>query len=66
MMRTMDYERVCYLTEQRDERVPLMNKRTGKVGYSFGCTHEGETVQVKLENGELDSWEREACSEMTH
>lgn len=65
-MRSADYERVCYLTEQRDERVPLRNTRTGQVGYTFGCTHEGETVQVKLENGELDSWGRDECSEMTH
>lgn len=65
-MRTSDYDRVCYLTEQRDERITLRNLRTGQIGYTFGCTHEGATVQVKLESGELDSWGMDECSEVTH
>jgi len=65
-MRTQHYQQVCYRTEQRDEGVLLKNIKTGEKGISFGCTLEGETVQVRLENGELDSWERRECSEMTH
>jgi len=65
-MRTTQYEKVCYLTEQRDEPVYLVNLRTGMKGTSFGCTSAGETVQVRLDNGELDSWERLECAETTH
>lgn len=62
-MTVTGYERVCYRTEQQDEHVPLYNVRSGQLGYSFGCTHEGMTVQVKLTNGELDSWSRDECNE---
>jgi len=62
-MNTGKYDQVCYRTEQRDEQVLLHNIRNGKVGYSFGCTAAGETVQVKLPNGELDSWSRDECRE---
>jgi len=62
-MNANSYERVCYITEQREENVPLRNVKNGQVGYSFGCTHAGETVQVKLTNGELDSWSRDECVE---
>lgn len=65
-MRTQHYDQVCYRTEQRDEAVVLKNLMTGEKGVSFGCTREGETIQVRLENGELDSWERRECSELTH
>ena len=57
-----DYERVCYLTEQREENVTLRNTRTGMTGHSMGCTYEGNTVQVKLDDGSLDSWGREDIS----
>lgn len=57
------YDRVCYRTEQREENVLLMNLKSGQLGYSFGCTMAGETVQVKLMNGELDSWSRDECVE---
>jgi hypothetical protein len=57
------YDRVCYRTEQREENVLLMNLKNGQLGYSFGCTVAGETVQVKLMNGELDSWSRDECVE---
>ena len=57
------YARVCYRTEQRDERIPLRNVKNGQLGYSFGCTPEGETVQVQLTSGELDSWSRDECVE---
>ncbi len=63
-MTTSGYEKVCYRTEQRDESVPLQNVRNGERGDSFGCTLAGETVQVKLANGELDSWERSECVEI--
>jgi hypothetical protein len=65
-MRVSDYSRVCYITEQREDAVPLRNLRTGEIGYSFGCTVAGETVQVRLTSGQLDSWSREECSEMIH
>lgn len=57
------YSQVCYRTEQRDEAVLLRNLKSGKAGYSFGCTNEGETVQVRLMDGSLDSWTRNECSE---
>ncbi|GAM09598.1 hypothetical protein OR1_01878 [Geobacter sp. OR-1] len=62
-MKRSEYERVCYTTEQRGEKVPLKNLRNGMVGYSFGCTYEGETVQVRLEDGGLDSWAKDDCVE---
>ena len=62
-MTATSYDRVCYWTEQRDENVPLRNVKTGKLGYSFGCTQAGNTVQVRLTNGELDSWSRDECVE---
>lgn len=65
-MKENQYKGVCYRTEQRDEPVQLINLRTGVRGTTFGCTYAGETVQVRLENGELDSWERGECSETTH
>ena len=58
------YEQVCYRTEQRDEFVTLHNLKNGKKGYSFGCTNAGETVQVRLPDGTLDSWSRDECTEV--
>lgn len=57
------YDKVCYWTEQREENVLLRNVKNGELGYSFGCTQAGETVQVRLANGELDSWNRDECVE---
>lgn len=57
------YDKICYWTEQREENVLLRNVKTGQLGYSFGCTQAGETVQVRLMNGELDSWGRDECVE---
>jgi hypothetical protein len=65
-MRKAQYDKVCYWTEQRDEPVLLRNIVTGERGVSFGCTNAGETVQVRLNNGELDSWERIECAETIH
>ena len=64
-MKESQYEKVCYTTEQREESVPLRNVKSGEIGYSFGCTHEGATIQVRLKNGELDSWVKEDCVEVT-
>lgn len=66
IMKTAEYDKVCYWTEQRDEPVQLRNLKTGMVGVSFGCTLAGETVQVRLADGGLDSWERSECAETTH
>jgi len=62
-MKTSQYASVCYRTEQRDEPVRVRNLRTGMNAVSLGCTSAGETVQVRLDNGELDSWERWECIE---
>jgi hypothetical protein len=62
-MTNASYDKVCYWTEQREESVPLRNVKNGQMGYSFGCTQAGETVQVKLTDGELDSWSRDECVE---
>ncbi len=64
-MRESEYRQVCYRTEQRDEQVALRNVKSGSSGYSLGCTYEGETVQIRLPNGELDSWVRDDCVEDT-
>ena len=64
-MRESEYKRVCYYTEQREENEALRNTKTGNIGHSFGCTYEGETVQIRLPNGELDSWVRDDCVEGT-
>ena len=60
-MKEQEYERVCYYTEQREEKVALRNIKNGNIGYTFGCTFAGETVQIRLPNGELDSWSRDEC-----
>ncbi len=62
-MKQTDYTGVCERTERKEERVRLRNVKTGQIGLSFGCTMEGETIQVELENGELDSWSPEDCEE---
>lgn len=62
-MDAVNYSRVCYRTEQRDEHVPLRNLKNGQIGFTFGCTEAGETIQVRLANGDLDSWSRSECTE---
>jgi len=57
------YDRICYRTEQRDERVLLRHLKSGEAGYTFGCTAAGETVQVMLLDGVLDSWDKGECME---
>jgi hypothetical protein len=63
-MKRSEYERVCYFTEQRGDKVPLRNLKSGMIGYPFGCTKEGETVQIRLTDGALDSWSRDECVEL--
>jgi hypothetical protein len=55
---------VCERTERKEERVKLRNIRTDETGFTFGCTIEGQTIQVELENGELDSWDPADCEEI--
>ena len=63
-MKGTQYDKVCYRTEQRDEPVTLKNLKSGEIGQSFGCTYEGETVQVRLQSGQLDSWRKDDCVEV--
>ncbi|BDV41182.1 hypothetical protein GURASL_01050 [Geotalea uraniireducens] len=56
---------VCERTEHKEERVRIRNRLTGEIGYSFGCTEEGGTIQVELEDGQLDSWVATDCEELT-
>jgi len=62
-MKESGFVDVCERTERKDERVKLRNIRTGQIGLTFGCTMEGETIQVELDNGEMDSWAPEECEE---
>ena len=55
---------ICDRTERKDERVQVKNRRTGEIGLSFGCTIEGDTVQVQLSDGSLDSWQEDDCEEV--
>lgn len=64
-MENKEYEKVCYTTEQQEENVLLRNRKTGEIGYSYLCTFAGTTVQVRLENGDLDSWDRDDCYPLT-
>lgn len=62
-MKESQHVDVCERTERKDERVRLRNLKTGQIALTFGCTNEGETIQVELENGELDSWNADECEE---
>jgi len=64
-MKALEYDKICYWTEQREDRLLLRNMLTGQLAFPVGCTREGETVQVRLTNGELDSWLREECTEVS-
>ena len=63
-MKESEHVAVCNRTERKDEPVRLKNLKTGETGLSFGCTLEGGTIQVKLENGQLDSWDPADCEEI--
>lgn len=55
------HSEICDTTERREQRVQVRNKKTGEVGLSYGCTIEGDTVQVELSDGSLDSWPEDDC-----
>lgn len=55
------HSEICDTTERREQRVQVRNKKTGELGLSYGCTIEGDTVQVELSDGSLDSWPEDDC-----
>jgi len=55
------HSEICDTTERKEQRVTVRNKQTGEIGLSFGCTIEGDTVQVELPDGSLDSWPEDDC-----
>ena len=55
------HSEICDTTERREERVKVRNRTSGEVGLSYGCTIEGDTVQVELADGSLDSWQEDDC-----
>jgi len=59
------HSEICDTTERREQRVTVRNRTTGEVGLSFGCTIEGDTVQVELPDGTLDSWLEDDCEVVT-
>ncbi|KAF0220502.1 MAG: hypothetical protein FD174_1156 [Geobacteraceae bacterium] len=62
-MKESQHADVCERTERKDERVRLKNTKTGQIGLTFGCTTEGGTIQVELEDGTLDTWTPSECEE---
>lgn len=55
------HSEICDTTERKEQRVQVKNTKTGETGLSFGCTIEGDTVQVELPDGSLDSWPEDDC-----
>ncbi len=55
------HSEICDTTERKEQRVQVRNKKTGETGLSYGCTIEGDTVQVELSDGSLDSWPEDDC-----
>ncbi|ACH37758.1 hypothetical protein Gbem_0732 [Citrifermentans bemidjiense Bem] len=55
------HSEICDTTERKEQRVRVKNTRTGEIGLSYGCTIEGDTVQVELSDGSLDSWPEDDC-----
>ena len=55
------HSEICDTTERREQRVKVKNTKTGEIGLSYGCTIEGDTVQVELPDGSLDSWPEDDC-----
>lgn len=55
------HSEICDTTERKEQRVQVKNTRTGEIGLSYGCTIEGDTVQVELSDGSLDSWPEDDC-----
>ena len=63
-MRDTEHKSVCDRTERKEDRVRLRNTKTGKEGLTFSCTPMGETIQVEMDDGSLDSWPAEECEEI--
>lgn len=63
-MRDSEHQSVCNRTERKDDRVRLRNRKTGREGLAFSCTEMGETIQVEMDDGSLDSWSAEECEEV--
>lgn len=63
-MRDSEHKSVCDRTEGKEERVRLRNVKTGREGLTFSCTWAGETIQVELDDGSLDSWPADECEEV--
>lgn len=59
------HSEICDTTERREQRVRVKNRKTGEIGLSYGCTPEGDTVQVELSDGSLDSWPEDDCEMMS-
>lgn len=55
------HSEICDTTERKEQRVQVKNVKTGEIGLSYGCTIEGDTVQVQLSDGSLDSWPEDDC-----
>ncbi|MBJ6799665.1 hypothetical protein [Geomonas propionica] len=55
------HSEICDTTERKEQRVQVKNTKTGEIGLSYGCTIEGDTVQVQLPDGSLDSWPEDDC-----
>ncbi|MBU5614418.1 hypothetical protein [Geomonas azotofigens] len=55
------HSEICDTTERKEQRVQVKNTKTGEIGLSYGCTIEGDTVQVELSDGSLDSWPEDDC-----
>lgn len=55
------HSEICDTTERKGERVKVKNRTSGEIGLSYGCTIEGDTVQVELQDGSLDSWPEDEC-----
>ena len=55
------HSEICDTTERKEQRVKVRNRISGEIGLSYGCTMEGDTVQVELSDGSLDSWPEDDC-----
>ena len=55
------HSEICDTTERKEQRVQVKNRKSGEIGLSYGCTIEGDTVQVELADGSLDSWDEDDC-----
>lgn len=63
-MREREHISVCERTEHDGEEVTLKNLTTGDLAKTCGCTRDGGTIQVRLSDGSLDSWNPEECEEI--